>query len=388
MDEEEDLPAGPIREGNPRVFQETSANPRLPQTRTTKTGRVQELVVPKIPKKADSIRAMTGSERFDIKKIFDLPLEVTVREFLDRSDSTIREMAYNMQRSTPRYRVKKSKVIRDEEEENHAVNDGMSLPLMISSWVLNQHLSRTLLDGGSLVELLSKRFIHKMKPRPTIQRDGRIRVSLANDSVTTLDEYVVIPINVEGVEAVIKAWLVDVEVYDLLLGITWMRRANCTQMFGEGKITIKGNDKEIRTVPAKIYPMEVKLPVVEYDEELDTDEWSADDASLTSRPEEDQSLRLSGVTLAALAAHTINNPSYSELSGAFNRATPPIDIKSTQAVNSNKYALGRGDRFPTERRPEKRELSHESDEVIAEWFEKKSDTPGSPSRYSGKAVRS
>lgn len=79
---------------------------------------------------------------------------------------------------------------------------------------------------------------------------------------------------------------------------------------------------------------------------------------------------MSGVTLAALAAHTINNPSYSKLSGAFNRATPPIDIKSTQAVNSNKYALGRGDRFPTERRPEKRELSHESDEVIAEWFEK------------------
>lgn len=255
MDEEEDLPAGPIREGNPRVFQETSANSRLPQTRTTKTGRVQELVVPKIPKKADSIRAMTGSERFDIKKIFDLPLEVTVGEFLDRSDSTIREMAYNMQRSTPRYRVKKSKVIRDEEEENHAVSnaitnlasrpppitakvsedDGMSIPLMISSWVLNQHLSRTLLDGGSLVELLSKRFIHKMKPRPTIQRDGRIRVSLANDSVTTLDEYVVIPINVEGVEAVIKAWLVDVEVYDLLLGINWMRRANCTQMFGEEK---------------------------------------------------------------------------------------------------------------------------------------------------------
>ena len=97
MDEEEDLPTGPIRESNQRVFQETSANPRLPQTRTTKTGRVQELVVPKIPKKADSIRAMTGSERFDIKKIFNLPLEVTVGEFLDRSDSTIREMAYNMQ---------------------------------------------------------------------------------------------------------------------------------------------------------------------------------------------------------------------------------------------------------------------------------------------------
>lgn len=50
-------------------------------------------------------------------------------------------------------------------------------------------------------------------------------MSLANDSVTKLDEFVIIPINVEGVEAAIKVWLVDMEVYDLLLGITWMRRA-------------------------------------------------------------------------------------------------------------------------------------------------------------------
>lgn len=87
MDEEEDLPVGPIREANHPVLQETSANSRLPQTRTNKTGRVQELVVPKIPKKADSIRALAGHERFDIKKIFDRPLEVTVGEFFDRSDT-------------------------------------------------------------------------------------------------------------------------------------------------------------------------------------------------------------------------------------------------------------------------------------------------------------
>lgn len=115
-----------------------------------------------------------------------------------------------------------------------------------------------------------------MNPGPAIQRDGRIRVSLANDSVTTLNKYVIIPINVEGVEAVIKAWLVDVGVYDLLLGITWMRRANCTQMFGEGKITIRGYDEKNRTIPAQIYPMVVKLPVVEFDEGTETDDWTAD----------------------------------------------------------------------------------------------------------------
>ncbi len=298
MDEDDDQPVKPIRETDYPAFQQTSANSRLPQTRTTKTGRVQQLVVPKIPQKADSIRGMTGQERFDIRKIFDLPLEVTVSEFLDRSDLAIREMAFNIQRSTPRYQVKKPGPIRDEEQEDVIVgkagmnlfsqlpsitarvleNDGMSLPLMISSWVLNQHLSKTLLDGGSLVELLSRQFVRRIKPRPAIQRDGYIRVSLANDSVTTLDEYVIIPINIEGMEAILKAWLVDVEVYDLLLGITWMRRANCTQMFGEGKITIKGNDKKIQIAPAEIYPIEVKLPIVEFDNDSETNEWTADDA--------------------------------------------------------------------------------------------------------------
>lgn len=142
-----------------------------------------------------------------------------------------------------RYRVKKPKRVRDEEQENTMVgnavinasirlppitarvleDDGMSLPLMISSRVLNQYLLKALLDGGSLVKLLSKQFVHGMKPRPAIKKDGHIRVSLANDSITILDKYVIISINVERVEVVIKAWLVDVEVYDLLLGITWMR---------------------------------------------------------------------------------------------------------------------------------------------------------------------
>lgn len=60
----------------------------------------------------------------------------------------------------------------------------------------------------------------------------------------------IISINVKGIEAVIKAWLVDVEVYDLFLGIIWMRQANCIQMFGERKITICRNNRKICIIPA------------------------------------------------------------------------------------------------------------------------------------------
>lgn len=69
-----------------------------------------------------------------------------------------------------------------------------------------------------------------------------------------------------------------------------------------------------------------------------------------------------------MAAHTITNPSHSEYIGTYNKSSPPIDIKSMRKLSSSKYALGRGDQFPTDRRPEKRELSTETDDVVTEWF--------------------
>ncbi len=89
---------------------------------------------------------------------------------------------------------------------------------------------------------------------------------------------------------------------------------------------------------------------------------------MTSKPEEDQDLCFYGVTLAAMAAYTIINPSYFEIISTYNNSSPSIDIKSTQKLSSSKNALGREDRFLIDRRPEKRELSIETDEIIAEWF--------------------
>lgn len=64
-----------------------------PQTRISKAG--------KIP---DPIRGMLSHERFSISEILKLPLTMKVG---DKSDVARRELALSMQRSTPRYRVKK-----------------------------------------------------------------------------------------------------------------------------------------------------------------------------------------------------------------------------------------------------------------------------------------
>ncbi|KAL8653490.1 MAG: hypothetical protein Q9210_002067 [Variospora velana] len=166
----------------------------LLRTRVSKTGKVQELVADKPPKIPDPIKAMVGRDRFNINKIFDMPVTMPLGELLNRSDTMIKELAYYMQRATPRYRVKKAstkptKATTDatqaQPQQASAVmaaaallpppvtafaydDDGQSVPLMITSWVGDQKLTKSLLEGGSLVELISKKKLNKLDPRPKI----------------------------------------------------------------------------------------------------------------------------------------------------------------------------------------------------------------------------
>ena len=78
---------------------------------------MQELVVQRGPKVSYLIRGMTSSARFDVKKILNLPVELSLGELLDRSDTTIKELAYAIQRATPRYQQAKEIRIKKERQE-------------------------------------------------------------------------------------------------------------------------------------------------------------------------------------------------------------------------------------------------------------------------------
>ena len=205
-----------------------------------------------------------GQEGFNIRKILDLPVEISVGELLSRLDSTIKELPYNMQRATPRCRVRKpstkaSPNATEAPNSSGAVlsaaamvpppvtapaydDDGRSKPVLITSWIGNSKLTRTLLDGGSVVELISGKLVRSIKPRPIIYTDGYLRVSLATDKLDELTDYVFVPVNVQGVEAMIKAWIVRVDIYELLLGLSWLRRVHCKPDYGSGEIYISGDD--------------------------------------------------------------------------------------------------------------------------------------------------
>ena len=65
-------------------------------------------------------------------------------------------------------------------------HDGLSQPLMVTSWVRDFCSQKMLLDGGSLVELINRKFVARMRPRPEIFSGSRIKISLANDSGTAV----------------------------------------------------------------------------------------------------------------------------------------------------------------------------------------------------------
>lgn len=76
------------------------------------------------------------------------------------------------------------------------------------------------------------------------------------------------------------------------------------------------------------------------------------------------------MTLDNMTAHTITNSSYSEYISIYNKLLSTININSIQKLSSKKYTLRRRDWFSIDKRPEKQELSTETDDVITKWFTK------------------
>ncbi|KAL9000619.1 MAG: hypothetical protein Q9188_005641 [Gyalolechia gomerana] len=276
-----------------------------PKTRLNKAGKVQELVPVKAPKQPDPIRGLAEQSRFAVEDILRLPITVNVGQLLDKSDLARQELALAMQRSTPKYRVKKATKAKGSGQ--HAVqqtatdassviaasvhtlppvvtayahdDDGQSQPLMVASRIGFVKSPRTLLDGGAIVELVNRQFLLTLNPPPRVHTDWHLKISLATDAIHTLTNYCYLPVNIEGVEAIVKAWVVDNQVYDLLLGVPWMRRVGYNLNYRTGEVTVTGNDEIARKVPVELFPITpgLHLPTVEIDDEVD-DEDAADAA--------------------------------------------------------------------------------------------------------------
>ena len=105
-----------------------------------------------------------------------------------------------------------------------------------------------MVDSGAVVELISRKVVHDLD-LPVYRMDEKWTLQLADDGNATVQEYIWVTVNISGVRALVKAFILgDDQVYDLLLSKKWMYRVRAVEDYGAGTLTISGTDGLKRVV--------------------------------------------------------------------------------------------------------------------------------------------
>ncbi len=202
-----------------------------------------------------------GKDRFQVGAFLDTPVTLPMWQLLDRSPQLRVQLARAMASSRPTKRGKKSaglnpvgaaatasKSWAPPAIETMAHEDEEVICLYIDAWIGKRKLNKTLVDSGAVVELISRKVVHDLD-LPVHQMDEKWTLQLADDGHATVQEYVWVTVNVAGVRALVKAFILgDGQVYDLLLSKRWMYRVRAVEDHGAGTLTISGTDGLKRVV--------------------------------------------------------------------------------------------------------------------------------------------
>ena len=81
-------------------------------------------------------------------------------------------------------------------------------------------LSRTLIDEKSMMKLINRQKFLVMKFAFFVRTDDHFRINLITNHVETFTNYIVFSVNVEEIKTVIRTYIVNNQIYDLLLNIS------------------------------------------------------------------------------------------------------------------------------------------------------------------------
>ena len=79
-----------------------------------------------------------------------------------------------------------------------------------------------------------------------------------------------------GIEAMIKAWVVENQMYDLLLEILWMKRIDFNSNYKTEQIIICEDDNVFRAISIEIFSYKTNLSTIEFEEDEDVEKNAAD----------------------------------------------------------------------------------------------------------------
>ena len=106
--------------------------------------------------------------------------------------------------------------------------------------------------------------------------DDHFRMSLIIDVIHTLINYIYFSVNLKDIEILVKVWIMNNQIYDLLLEISWMKKIEFNFNYVINKIIINDDDDKSRQISIEIFSLHVDLFIVEIDN--DKNEKNAIDA--------------------------------------------------------------------------------------------------------------
>ena len=99
-------------------------------------------------------------------------------------------------------------------------------------------MKKTLADTGAVVELINPKSVTALNLQ-VFEMDKEWTLQLADDQLAKAKQYIWLPINVAGIVAVVRAFILDIEdIYDILLSNGWMRRVRAIEDHGENTLII------------------------------------------------------------------------------------------------------------------------------------------------------
>ena len=90
--------------------------------------------------------------------------------------------------------------------ETEAFEEEEVVYLYICSWVGDQMVTKTLADTRAVVELINPRLVAMLDPE-IFEMDKEWTLKLADNRLAKVKQYVWVPINVAGIVAVVRAFI-------------------------------------------------------------------------------------------------------------------------------------------------------------------------------------
>ena len=205
---------------------------------------------------------MKGQEPYNIEKALGtIKPEITFPQLLDVSPRLRRELALLLRSSQPRARKRKeagegatptARQVKGPLRMTKGAEDSEVECLYITAWCNGIEISNVLIDGGAMIKLISKELVSRLRLIKHPVKDLGIR--LADDSLVRLQHYVWMDLNVEGIVARVRAFIMPVkETYQVLLSRRWLKRMKGVEDHRDNTLTIEvidGIPRQVRGRPA------------------------------------------------------------------------------------------------------------------------------------------